>query len=85
MPKPDDAITVWLEQVKVGNRDGVGELFDRYFHRLVALAASRLRSQSELAGYEEDVAISAFKSLCMPSEAVTLNWRIEMNYGDCLP
>ena len=68
MPKQDDAITVWLEQMKVGNRDGVSELFDGYFHRLVALAASRLRSHAELAAYEEDVALSAFKSLCMGAE-----------------
>ena len=68
MPEHVDEITQWLEQVKVGDRAGVGELFDRYFHRLVALAASRLRSQSELAGYEEDVALSAFKSLCLGAE-----------------
>ena len=29
MHMPDDAITVWLEQMKVGDRDGVSELFDR--------------------------------------------------------
>lgn len=66
---PENAsVSIWLEQLKTGDRDSVGPLLDRFFQRLVALAGSRLRGQSHLAGYEEDVALSAFKSLCLGAE-----------------
>lgn len=64
----DDNVSVWLEQLKQGDRDSVGLLLDRFFQRLVGLAAARLRGQLELDGYEEDVALSAFKSLCLGAE-----------------
>lgn len=64
----DDNISVWLEQLKQGDRGNVGPLLDRYFQRLVSLASARLRGQAQLDGYEEDVALSAFKSLCLGAE-----------------
>jgi DNA-directed RNA polymerase specialized sigma24 family protein len=64
----DDAITVWINQLKEGERAAVERLLERYFQRLVQLARSRLRTRPELAGYDEDVALSAFKSLCLGAE-----------------
>ncbi len=64
----DDQISVWLEQLKQGDRSHVASLLARYFQRLVGLAAARLRGQAHLDGYEEDVALSAFKSLCLGAE-----------------
>jgi DNA-directed RNA polymerase specialized sigma subunit, sigma24 homolog len=64
----DDAVTVWINQLKEGERAAVERLLERYFQRLVQLARSRLRSRPELAGYDEDVALSAFKSLCLGAE-----------------
>ena len=61
----DAEITLWLGQLKVGDRDGVRQLMEAYFQRLVQLASSRLKGRSALAGYEEDVALSAFKSVCL--------------------
>ena len=64
----DDNVSIWLEQLKQGDRESVGLLLDRFFQRLVGLASARLRGQVELDGYEEDVALSAFKSLCLGAE-----------------
>jgi DNA-directed RNA polymerase specialized sigma24 family protein len=63
-----DAITLWIAEVKEGRRDAVARLLERYFQRLTGLARLRLRGQPELAGYEEDVALSAFTSLCLGAE-----------------
>jgi RNA polymerase sigma factor (sigma-70 family) len=63
----NDSVTRWLNQVKEGERDGVRLLLERYFQRLVQLARSRL-GRPELANYDEDVALSAFKSLCLGAE-----------------
>jgi len=64
----NDSVTLWLNQVKEGERDGVRLLLERYFQRLVQLARSRFQGRPGLAGYDEDVALSAFKSLCLGAE-----------------
>ncbi len=64
----DDSVSAWLEQIKAGDRHSVGELLERYFQRLTELADARLRNSPHLDGYEEDVALSAFKSLCIGAE-----------------
>lgn len=61
-------ISVWLSQMKRGDREGVDPIFVRYFGRLAALAANKLRMRPDLAGMEEDVALSALKSLCLGAE-----------------
>jgi DNA-directed RNA polymerase specialized sigma24 family protein len=63
-----DPVTRWIEQVKGGQRAAVPQLLERYFDRLVHLARARLRGVPGLAGYDEDVALSAFKSLCLGAE-----------------
>ena len=63
-----DSVTLWINQVKGGERAGVRELLERYFQRLVQLARSRFQGRPALAGYDEDVALSAFKSLCLGAE-----------------
>jgi RNA polymerase sigma factor (sigma-70 family) len=63
-----DPVTVWIAQVKEGRRAAVSQLLERYFQRLVGLARARLRHRPGLAGYDEDVALSAFKSLCLGAE-----------------
>src|SRR5262249_4857887 len=44
------------------------QLLERYFQRLVQLARARLQARPGLAAYDEDVALSAFKSLCLGAE-----------------
>jgi RNA polymerase sigma factor (sigma-70 family) len=63
-----DSVTLWLNQVKEGDRAAVRHLLDRYFHRLVGLARSRFQGLPALVDYDEDVALSAFKSLCLGAE-----------------
>jgi RNA polymerase sigma factor (sigma-70 family) len=64
----DDNVSIWFQLIKEGDRQAVGPLLDRYFQQLMSLAASRLRGLAHLAGYEEDIALSAFKSLCLGAE-----------------
>lgn len=61
-------MTHWIAQVKDGERDAVQPLMEHYFQRLVALARARLRAVPGLATQDEDVALSAFKSLCLGAE-----------------
>ena len=63
-----DVVTLWIAEIKEGRRDAAARLLERYFQRLIGLARGRLRGQPGLAGYEEDVALSAFKSLCLGAE-----------------
>jgi RNA polymerase sigma factor (sigma-70 family) len=64
-----DSVTLWLEQVKEGDRAAVRHLLDRYFHRLVGLARSRFQGRPALVDYDEDVALSVFNSLCLGAES----------------
>jgi RNA polymerase sigma factor (sigma-70 family) len=64
----NDSVTLWINQVKEGEREGVRLLLERYFQRLVQLARRRLEGRPGLASYDEDVALSAFKSLCLGAE-----------------
>jgi RNA polymerase sigma factor (sigma-70 family) len=63
-----DPVTLWITQLKEGQRSAVEQLLQRYFQRLVGLARARLQGQPGLAAYDEDVALSAFKSLCLRAE-----------------
>jgi RNA polymerase sigma factor (sigma-70 family) len=63
-----DPVTLWISQLKEGRRTAVGLLLQRYFGRLVQLARARLRARPGLADADEDVALSAFKSLCLGAE-----------------
>jgi RNA polymerase sigma factor (sigma-70 family) len=63
-----DPVTLWIAQLKGGEQAAAGRLLEAYFRRLVGLARARLQGQPALAGYDEDVALSAFKSLCLGAE-----------------
>ena len=43
------SVTRWLEQLKQGDRQAVGPLWERYFTRLVQLARIRRLWEKELA------------------------------------
>jgi hypothetical protein len=57
-------ITGWIDQLKGGDGDAAGKLWDAYFRRLVGLARKKLRTAPRRVADEEDVALSAFDSLC---------------------
>jgi RNA polymerase sigma factor (sigma-70 family) len=63
-----DSVTHWITQLKEGDRAAVAPLLELYFQRLVNMARVRLQGRPGLAGYDEDVALSAFKSLCLRAE-----------------
>jgi DNA-directed RNA polymerase specialized sigma24 family protein len=59
------SITHWIGELARGDADeATRRLWDRYFDRLVGLARSRLRAAKRGPADEEDVALSAFDSLC---------------------
>jgi DNA-directed RNA polymerase specialized sigma24 family protein len=60
----DGSVTRWLEGLRAGDADDIARLWDRYFHRLVALAGARLPGHVRRESDEEDVALSAFHSFC---------------------
>jgi DNA-directed RNA polymerase specialized sigma24 family protein len=59
------SITQWISELKDGEASAAEGLWEHYFHRLVGLARSKLSAAPRRAADEEDVALSAFKSLCL--------------------
>ena len=60
----DDLVSVLIGPLQNGDPYAVRALWDRYFHRLVALAQKRLLNVPRRAADEEDMALSAFNSFC---------------------
>jgi RNA polymerase sigma factor (sigma-70 family) len=60
------SVTRWIGDLKAGDDPGAAaaRLWHRYFPELVRLARARLGSSPRAASDEEDVALSAFHSLC---------------------
>ena len=57
----DGSITAWMNRLVAGDSDAAGPIWDRYFRRMVSLAAGRLPGRRADA---EDVALSAFFQFC---------------------
>jgi DNA-directed RNA polymerase specialized sigma24 family protein len=64
----EGSVTRWLHELQAGDQAAAQELWNRYFHRLVGLARSKLRGAPRRAADEEDVALSAFDSFCRGAE-----------------
>jgi DNA-directed RNA polymerase specialized sigma24 family protein len=62
------SVTAWIGQLCAGDRAAVQPLWQRYIHRLVALALKKLRGAPRGMADEEDVALSAFDSFCRGAE-----------------
>jgi RNA polymerase sigma factor (sigma-70 family) len=60
----DDSVSRWLDGLRQGDAADVQRLWDRYFQSLVRVAGARLRGHARRDYDEEDVALSAFHSLC---------------------
>jgi DNA-directed RNA polymerase specialized sigma24 family protein len=65
---PKGSVSQWIGRLKAGDRAAVGELWARYFQRLVHLARAKLKAVPRRAADEEDVALSAFHSFCCAAE-----------------
>jgi DNA-directed RNA polymerase specialized sigma24 family protein len=63
----DGSITNWIGGLKSGDAASAQHVWERYFARLVRLARDKLRGTRQLGADrdEEDVALSALKSVCM--------------------
>ena len=62
--EPDENVTHWINSLKAGDDEGARRLWHRYFGELVRLARAKLGAAPRGAADEEDVALSAFHSLC---------------------
>ena len=65
---PEGSVTHWISLLKHGDRAAAPPLWEAYFHRLVALARSRLRNTPRRGADEEDVAVAAFDSFYRRAE-----------------
>jgi DNA-directed RNA polymerase specialized sigma24 family protein len=62
------SITIILGPLQEGDLAAVQQLWERYFHRLVALARQQLEGSPRGVADEENVALSAFASFCRNAE-----------------
>jgi DNA-directed RNA polymerase specialized sigma24 family protein len=62
------SVTHWIRELQAGNHQAAQKLWEKYFHRLVGLAHSRLKHLPRRVADEEDVAQSAFASFCRGAE-----------------
>jgi DNA-directed RNA polymerase specialized sigma24 family protein len=63
MPPPA-SVSGWLEGLKAGDEQATAALWQRFCDRLQRLARKKLRHSRRVVD-EEDIALSAFKSLCL--------------------
>ncbi len=60
----EKSVTCWIDGLRDGSEQSAQQLWERYFQQLVRLAGSRLPRGVRRGFDEEDVALSAFHSLC---------------------
>ena len=61
----DGSVTRCIADLKAGEAAAAEQLWQSYFQRLVGLARTKLGPRARPVADEEDVALSAFKSLCL--------------------
>ena len=64
----EHSVSWWIRGLKHGDEDAAARLWERYFERIVRLARARLKGAPRRVADEEDVALSAFRSLCAGAE-----------------
>src|SRR5260370_25536737 len=62
---PEGSVSHVLEGLKAGDDAAVRSLWERYCARLVRMARQKLRNTGRRVADEEDVALTAFHSLCL--------------------
>ena len=65
---PDGSVTHWVRLLQQGHHEAAQPLWQRYFARLIGLAQKKLGGRSLAVADAEDVALSAFHSLCRGAE-----------------
>lgn len=64
----EGSVSQWLGALREGEGEAVERIWQRYFHRLVGLARTKLGTSPRRVADEEDVALSAFDSFCRRAE-----------------
>ncbi|MCA9068682.1 MAG: hypothetical protein KDA84_07155 [Planctomycetaceae bacterium] len=59
------SVTRWINGLKAGDKEAAARLWERYFEKMVEAARAKLRQHRIGVADEEDVALSAFHSLCL--------------------
>ena len=76
------SITRLIRAVQDGSSSAVRPLLSAYFDRLVRLASKRLRNLPGLGGYDEDLALRSFQSVCQrlrdPARSLDLSGRDDL-------
>jgi DNA-directed RNA polymerase specialized sigma24 family protein len=65
----DGSVTPWIDPLKAGDREAMGQLWRRYAQPLFELARQRLSGCPKLADRAEDIAVEAFLSFCRHAKA----------------
>ncbi|HET6426564.1 MAG TPA: ECF-type sigma factor [Planctomycetaceae bacterium] len=60
----DESITFWIHRLKEGDPDAPQPLWNHFFQQLTGVARRKLGGTSRRVSDEEDVALTAFQSLC---------------------
>ena len=60
----DESVTHWVEKMREGDENAARQLWHRFFIKLTANARHRLRGATLPDSDDEDIALSAFNSLC---------------------
>ena len=60
----NESVTLWIDGLREGNEASAQQLWERYFSQLVRMAGKKLPRSVRREFDEEDVALSAFHSLC---------------------
>lgn len=61
-------ITAWIERLKAGDPQSAEQIWKTFFQKTVELARRKLMGAKRTVSDEEDVALSAFKSLCVGAQ-----------------
>ena len=85
------SVTRLIRNMQAGRDSAAGVLLEAYFQRLVQLVRKRLQTMPGLDGYEEDVALQSFDSMCRrlrcAERPVNLSsrddfWRVTVHPGE---
>jgi RNA polymerase sigma factor (sigma-70 family) len=64
----EDEVTVWLERLATGDEVAARQIWSRYIQQMLSFARQRLAAANRRVTDEEDLAVSAFHSLCQRVE-----------------
>ncbi len=64
MRSMDESVTLWCQKLREGDEEAAAKLWARYSDRLLHYARGRLNAKTQRVYDEDDLAASAFRSVC---------------------